>query len=374
LGDYDTDGDMDILVAGNIQEANGSFNTVLRVYRNDGAGVYTPITLPAPSPNWLDYHAASWADYNSDGVIDLLVTGSFIGNAEIVGGSEIYLNQGGTFVPSGANLSAPVESIGRGGTFSWLDIDGDGDLDYLVAGAYFVPDGNGLVEAQIHLYRNDAARINRAPITPSGLTSRDLGNGSVLLSWTTSLDDSTAARALTYDIEIAYRSQLTALAAAPPRRLPQPGGIFFLKNTSAIKNWRVRGLPAGIYDWSVRAVDSAYNESPRAMGSFTVTRPPNPAVAIVGPRAGSTLKGTVLIAVAAVDDQDVLGKLRVIVNAAGTQLVLPAVYHPASQLYWALWNTTRVPDANYNLRAFAVDAQGNRGDSRSILVKVDNVP
>src|SRR5687767_5920726 len=91
-------------------------------------------------------------------------------------------------------------------------------------------------DVQFHLYRNDAPRINRAPITPSVLTSRDLGNGSVLLSWTTSVDDSTAARALTYDVEIAYRSQLTALAAAPPRRLPQPGGVFFLKNVSAIKN------------------------------------------------------------------------------------------------------------------------------------------
>jgi hypothetical protein len=94
----------------------------------------------------------------------------------------------------------------------------------------------------------------------------------------------------------------------------------------------------------------------------------------VAPRAGSTLKGTVLIAVAAVDDQDALGKLRVIENSAGTQLDLPAAYNPTTQLYWALWNTTRVPDANYNLRAFAVDAQGNRGESRSILVKVDNVP
>ena len=73
------------------------------------------------------------------------------------------------------------------------------------------------------------------------------------------------------------------------------------------------------------------------------------------------------------DDQDPLGKLRVIVNAAGTT-GFPAVYNSASQLYFALWNTTRVPDATYNLRAFAVDAQGNRGESRPILVNVDNVP
>jgi hypothetical protein len=367
-GDYDADGDMDILVAGNIQETNGTFATVLRVYRNEGAGVYTALNLPVPNPGWLDFHAASWADYNSDGVIDLLVTGSFIGATEIEGGSEIYLNQGGTFVPMGARLSAPIESIGRGGTFSWLDIYGDGDLDYLVAGAYFVPDGNGLVEAQIHLYRNDATRPNSAPSTPTGLFSRDLGNGSVLLAWNTSFDDSTLGRALTYDLEIARRPDLTEQASVTRRRLPETGTI------SALRIWRLRNLPPGVYDWAVRAVDSAFNGSPRAIGSFTVTRPPNPAVALVRPRAGSTIKGTVLLQVAAVDDQDPPGQLRVAVVVGATQLLLPAVYDRVSQLYRTLWNTTRVPDGNYLLRAYAVDDQGNRGESRWVLVKVDNVP
>lgn len=367
-GDYDVDGDMDIVVAGNIEETNGTFDTVLRIYRNDGGGVYTPINLPAPSPNWLDFHAVSWADYNSDGVMDLLVTGSFVGDSEIVGGSEIYLNQGGTFVAAGANLSAPIESIGRGGTFSWLDIDGDGDLDYLVAGAYFVPDGNGLVEAQIHLYRNDAVLPNRAPARPTGLSSTDLGNGNVRLSWNTSFDDSTAGRALTYDLEIARRTELTELAGAPRRRLPESGSV------SAVRNWRLRGMPAGVYDWSVRAVDSAYNGSPRAFGSITVTRSPVPAVDLVRPLPGSTLKGNVLIRVAATDDLDAGGELRVAVFVGGEQLLLPTAWDPQSQLYRAVWRTTTVPDGSYTLRAFAADKNGNRGQSRRITIKVDNVP
>ncbi|HKZ75799.1 MAG TPA: VCBS repeat-containing protein, partial [Actinomycetota bacterium] len=154
-GDYDGDGDLDILVAGNIHDADDTYVTALRTYRND-AGTFTETTLPAPNPNWLDFHAATWADYDSDGDVDLLVTGSFVGDGEIVGGSDVYRNDGGVFTPLGLALPAPVESIGRGGAFTWLDLDDDGDLDYLVAGAYFVPGGNGLVEAQIHLYRNGA--------------------------------------------------------------------------------------------------------------------------------------------------------------------------------------------------------------------------
>lgn len=369
-GDYDADGDMDILVAGNIQEADGTFDTVLRVYRNDGGGVYVPDTLPAPKPGWLDYNAASWADYNSDGVMDLLVTGSYVGDSGIVGASEIYVNSGGTFVPSGANLSAPIESVGRGGTFSWLDIDGDGDLDYLVAGAYYVPGGNGLVEAQIHLYRNDAAGTNTAPSAPSALSATDMGNGTVQLSWSPAIDDTTAATALTYELEVAPSAALTAGAAllgGQGRRLPEPGNI------SAVTNWRLRGLAAGTYDWTVRAVDSAFNGGPRASGSFTVTLPPQPVVAIVRPKAGSTVKGVVTIRVAAQDDQDPLGQLNVFVRVPGHGF-LPASYDPVRQLYNAVWDTTGVADADYALRAFATDSLGNRGISRRVSVTVDNVP
>ena len=60
----------------------------------------------------------------------------------------MVVNDGGAFVALGLSLPAPISSVGRGGAFTWLDLDGDGDLDYLVAGAYYVPGGNGLVEAR----------------------------------------------------------------------------------------------------------------------------------------------------------------------------------------------------------------------------------
>jgi len=369
-GDFDADGDLDILVAGNIQETDGTFNTVLRVYRNDGGGIFTPDTLAVPTLGWLDFHAGSWADYNSDGVVDLLVTGSFVGESEIVGRSEIYVNSGGTFAPIGANLSAPIESIGRGGTFSWLDIDGDGDLDYLVAGAYFVPDGNGLVEAQIHLYRNEASGANGAPTAPSALSAIDLGRGTVLLDWAPATDDTTATTALTYELEITPRTGVAAegaLLTGQSRRLPEPG------NLSAITRWRLRGLPAGTYDWSVRAVDSAFNGGPRASGTFTVTLPSEPQVAIVRPRSGSTVKGAVTIRVSARDDQDPPSQLNVLV-AVGGQTLLAATYDPVTQLFNAVWDTTAVADGPYVLRAFAVDTLGNRGASRRVWVIVNNVP
>jgi len=259
IADADADGDLDILVAGNIQEEDGTFDTVLRIYTND-AGVYTPNTLiNAPDADWLDIHAATWADYDSDGDVDLLVTGNFIGDTEIEGKSEIFTNDGGTFTSLGLNLPAPIGSIGRGGAFTWFDLDGDGDLDYLVSGAFYVPGGNGLVEAKLRLLRNTSAGANLPPEAPTGLNTESAGIG-VTLAWNPASDDHTPSAQLTYDLEL-WRD---GVPVTLPERLPQPG------NVSAVTHWTLANLPDGNYTWRVRAVDSAYAGGTPAQGTFTL--------------------------------------------------------------------------------------------------------
>ncbi len=260
-GDYDADGDLDLLVVGNIQEAGGTFDTVLRVYRND-AGVYNETTLiTAPNADWLDLHAATWADYDSDGDVDLLVTGNWVTNAEIVGHSKIYGNDGGVFTELGVDLPAPIQSIGRGGAFTWFDVDGDGDLDYLVAGAYYVPGGNGLVEAEMHLYRNGVTQANQPPGAASALLAiPGAGPGTVTLSWQAPTDDHTLAAALTYDLRV----RPAGSPAATAERLPEPG------DRSSTTAWTLSGLAPGSYSWSVRAVDTAFAGGALAQGTFSV--------------------------------------------------------------------------------------------------------
>jgi hypothetical protein len=259
MADADGDGDQDILVAGNIQEEDGTFDTVLRIYTND-AGTYVPTTLiDAPNADWLDINAATWADYDSDGDIDLLVTGTFIGAVDIEGKSEIFANENGTFVPLGAQLPAPIGSVGRGGAFTWFDLDGDADLDYLIAGAFFVPNGNGLVEAKMRLFRNMSTGSNTPPEAPGGLHEEEAASG-VTLAWNPASDDHTPTAQLTYDLEL-WRD---GVPITLPERLPEPGNI------STATRWTLANLPDGNYTWRVRAVDSAYAGSIRAESSFTL--------------------------------------------------------------------------------------------------------
>ncbi len=266
-GDYDDDGDLDVLVAGNIGEGDGSFDTVLRIYRND-AETYVPFEVIEclGCEGWFDLTAAYWADYDSDGDIDILLAGTYNSGSQIEGRAKVYDNEGGVFVDSGNQLPAPRAMGFSGGSFSWLDIDGEGDLDYFIAGSYFVPGGNGLVETQMHLYLNDAQAENLAPSAASQLDSTVYGDGTVDLWWNPALDDHTPADALTYDLQL-YRG---GVPVSTTRRLPEAG------NLSAVGEWTLLALPEGSYSWTLEAVDSAYNSGPEASGTFVVGSPATP--------------------------------------------------------------------------------------------------
>jgi hypothetical protein len=155
-----------------------------------------------------------------------------------------------------------------GGAFTWFDVDGDGDLDYFVAGGYYVPGGNGLIEQRTQLFRNDALGANAAPSAASGLQANVSGSD-VTLAWSAATDDHTPQAALTYDLEVSNApagalGQGAGALAAAGRTLPQPGSVC--RNTT----WTLQGLAHGSYAWSIRAVDNAFNGGPVAQGTFVI--------------------------------------------------------------------------------------------------------
>jgi len=93
------------------------------LYRNDGNGKFTDVTELAGVGADLFSMAAIAADFDNDGLVDLLVTG--------YGHVTLYRNKGdGTFedVTAKAGLNVPGWSIGA----AWLDYDRDGCVDLFV--------------------------------------------------------------------------------------------------------------------------------------------------------------------------------------------------------------------------------------------------
>jgi uncharacterized repeat protein (TIGR01451 family) len=135
-GDYDNDGDLDILLTG-----RGASYPVTRVYRNDGSGAFTAIPH---SLSWTEAGCAAWGDYDNDGDLDILLTGRDGSGPVSEPVSEVYRNDGGgVFTEIDAGLTGVYWS-----SVAWGDYDSDGDLDMLLTGW----DGSTYVSK---VYRND---------------------------------------------------------------------------------------------------------------------------------------------------------------------------------------------------------------------------
>lgn len=139
--DYDGDGKLDIFLSGSAL----SVGTITRLYRNLGGGHFawdTAAQLPGVSGG-----SAAWADYDGDGDPDLLLTGTASDNTRI---SRLYRNDGdGLFSEETLALLPGVAN----GSVAWADYDGDGDPDFILT-------GNTVGSSRIsRLYRNDGGGL-----------------------------------------------------------------------------------------------------------------------------------------------------------------------------------------------------------------------
>jgi hypothetical protein len=138
-GDFDNDGDLDCFVA-NQQDQDNS------LYRNDGGGRFTRLDDVPPSNDGGHSYAASWADVDGDGWIDLYVAN---GGMSHTGANFLYRNLGdGRFERITDSPIVGDESASC--AVAWADYDDDGDVDLYVANTRTDPAVNADA-----LWRND---------------------------------------------------------------------------------------------------------------------------------------------------------------------------------------------------------------------------
>ncbi len=191
-GDYDQDGDLDLLVNG--QNGGPGDPAITTLVRNDGSGVFTEVPIDIPGvigvSRWIDYDGDGWpdvltcglgvtlsadstrlfhnnsngtftevstnlpdflasyisvVDYDNDGDMDLFVPGESMPSSGFPL-TKLYRNEGG-----GNFTEVPFPFINLAtGTSKWADFDNDGDLDVLYDGL----DSTGLLPVTV-IYRND---------------------------------------------------------------------------------------------------------------------------------------------------------------------------------------------------------------------------
>ncbi len=256
--DMDNDGDMDIVLTG------GGADVYTKIYDNNGNGTFTEL---AQTFKGLFKSAVSIADYDNDGYRDLIVSGT-VSDADYY--TLVYHNNGNkTYTPS-AVISFPGVQVG---SVAFGDFDNDGDLDLFLSGIS--------VSGRIaKIFRNNGAISNVEPGVPTSLSYSLKGNN-VSFSWSRPSDDKTAAKGLTYSFYVYETSttgyaksseSLTGSNAMNGRRLVARIGEIQSSTVFGNYGYNLKGLPAGNYKWSIQAIDAGLLGGAFAMeGSFSIS-------------------------------------------------------------------------------------------------------
>jgi len=119
--DYDNDGDFDVFVTAGYDEPNC-------LYRNEGGGVFSKITVGAIVNDDANSHGSTWGDLDNDGDLDLFVANNAEPNPQ---DNFVYINDGdGGFTGVYDNLINYNDLLPVG--CSWGDYNNDGDIDLFI--------------------------------------------------------------------------------------------------------------------------------------------------------------------------------------------------------------------------------------------------
>jgi hypothetical protein len=124
-GDFDGDGRLDFLISGETLIGQAT-EKITQIWRNTGTGF---TNVPVAELSGFRYSASTWGDFNNDGKLDFLLTGVPTNGAT----SEIWLNSGSTFTNANAGLPGVYSSAAKSSAIA--DFDNDGSLDILLTGS-----------------------------------------------------------------------------------------------------------------------------------------------------------------------------------------------------------------------------------------------
>lgn len=268
VADFNNDGWLDILLAGQGEASSGEATARQRIYANKkteipsfsaiSSELQTDIYTLSSSAN----NSAGIIDWNGDGYYDVMLGGT---KSNVFCGM-LYLNDGNGRLKRSITIPGAL-----GASIIFPDYNGDGRKDFLLIGE--TKDKNYLSAEQYGdnaiLCYNLLPPISRpeAPLNPS-VSQQD---GIVTLSWEM---PASAKQGFTYEVYI--KDETGNLLCSTPsfigdtkdgiRKVNRPGRI------GPKTEWTFRPIKPGTYTWGVQTIDATYTGSVFANGpQFTIT-------------------------------------------------------------------------------------------------------
>lgn len=125
--DFNNDGRIDLAIA------NGGPRIGSLIYRQAATGDFIRHDLWPGSPEIATGWSPAWGDYDGDGWVDLAIAHPSGFSGPVSTGNLLYRNRGDGSFERAENTAIMRAPLGPYTTGSWVDLDDDGDLDYVVA-------------------------------------------------------------------------------------------------------------------------------------------------------------------------------------------------------------------------------------------------
>jgi hypothetical protein len=254
FGDFDNDGDPDLLQTGAEQGSSLIYTTIFENLTGSWK-TRTDIVLPAVAENFSG--GTAWLDYNNDGLLDIILTGSgptFNGDTNF---RVLQNKSNGVFELTESLSGLFFSSI----DFGDYDNDGDTDLCYLGFATSITP--VGIFENTTF---NKAFAANTKPLPPANnsLLESDGFRNQLTLSWNNGTDTQTPANGTSYNV---YVRSDDGYVISPSANLTNG----FLKMNSSrngqARKLTIKDVGEGNLYWAVQTIDGA-----KAGSAFTAEK------------------------------------------------------------------------------------------------------
>jgi uncharacterized repeat protein (TIGR02543 family) len=133
FGDANGDGGQDLVVTG----YNGTDAVTAELYLNDGNGNFEKDSASSPNLTGVEYGATGFSDLDGDGYLDLVLIGDTDpaqGSALVTPTARLYDNDGSGTLIEDTTESSVLDGAYRG-SIRFADIDADNDIDIMITAA-----------------------------------------------------------------------------------------------------------------------------------------------------------------------------------------------------------------------------------------------